>query len=82
MPTESPFLDQFARLMTEAGGAAQGLCNELDGFVKSRLDKLADDMNLVKRDEFEAVKALAAEARAENEALKQRIAELERRLQM
>ena len=77
MQTDNPFLDGMARLFTDAAGAAQSLRNEIDTFVRQRLEKLVADMNLVQREEFEAVKAMAAKARAENESLSARIAELE-----
>ena len=54
--------------------------NEIDTFVRQRLEKLVADMDFVPREEFEAVKAMAAKARAENEALATRIAELEKRV--
>ncbi|MBV8976887.1 MAG: accessory factor UbiK family protein [Alphaproteobacteria bacterium] len=79
MQTDNPFLDGLARLFTDAAGAAQSLRGEIDGFVRQRLEKLVSDMNLVSREEFEAVKAMAAKARAENESLSARIAALEGR---
>ncbi len=51
--------------------------NEIDTFVKQRLEKLVSDMDFVRRDEFEAVKEMAAKARTENERLEARIAALE-----
>jgi len=79
MQTENPFLDGLAKLATDAAGAAQGARTEFEAFVKQRLEKLMTDMDFVRRDEFEAVKAMAAEARLENERLAARLAELERR---
>lgn len=78
MQTDNPFLDGVARLFTDAAGAAQALRNEIDTFVRQRLEKLVADMDFVPREEFEAVKAMAAKARTENEALAKRIAELEK----
>jgi BMFP domain-containing protein YqiC len=77
MQTDNPFLDGMARLFTDAAGAAQSLRNEIDTFVRQRLEKLVADMDLVQRDEFEAVKAMAAKARTENESLSARVATLE-----
>ncbi len=77
MQTDNPFLDGMARLFTDAAGAAQSLRNEIDTFVRQRLEKLVDDMNLVPREEFEVVKAMAAKARTENESLSARVAALE-----
>lgn len=79
MQTQNPFLDGLAKIMTDAAGAAQGVRAEIDTFVKQRLEKLVADMDLVPRDEFEAVKAMAAKARKDNERLEARIAVLERR---
>ncbi len=79
MQTDNPFLDGLAKIVTDATGAAQGARSEFEAFVKQRLEKLMTDMDFVRRDEFEAVKAMAAEARLENERLAARIAELERR---
>lgn len=77
MQTDNPFLDGVARLFTDAAGAAQSLRQEVDAFARQRLEKLVADMNLVPREEFDAVKAMAANARAENESLAARIAALE-----
>ncbi len=78
MQTDNPFLDGMARLFTDAAGAAKSLRDEIDTFVRQRLEKLVADMDFVPREEFEAVKAMAARARAENDALSARVAELER----
>ena len=80
MQTDNPFLDGMAKLFTDAAGAAQGLKGEVDGFVRQRMEKLVADMHLIQRDEFEAVKAMAAKAREENESLRARIEALEARL--
>ena len=77
MQTENPFLDGLAKFMTDAAGAAHGARVEFETFMRSRLEKLVADMDFVPREEFEAVKAMAAKARAENEALAARIAALE-----
>ena len=73
-------LDEFARLMTDAAGAAQGVKREIDTIVKTQGEKILKDMDIVRREEFEAVKAMAEKARAENERLEARIAALEARL--
>lgn len=75
--TDNPFLDGMARLFTDAAGAAKSVRDEIDSFVKQRLERLVADMDFVPREEFEAVKAMAANARAENESLAARIAVLE-----
>jgi len=69
--------DDFAKLMTDAAGAAQGLRREVETAFRSQAERFLADMDLVKRDEFDAIKEMAANARAENEALKARVAELE-----
>jgi BMFP domain-containing protein YqiC len=79
MQTENPFFDGLARLLTDAAGAAQGARAEFETFVKQKLEKLVADMDLVRRDEFDAVKAMAAKARSENERLTKKLAALERR---
>jgi hypothetical protein len=80
MQTENPFLDGVARFFTDAAGAAQSLRNEIDTFARQRLEKLVADMDFVTREEHEAVKAMAAKARTENERLEKRIALLEAKL--
>jgi hypothetical protein len=79
MQSENPFLDGLAKLVTDAAGAAEGARVEVETFVKQRLEKLIADMNFVPRDEFEAVKAMAAKAREENDALARRLDALEKR---
>lgn len=77
MQTDNPFLDGMAKLFTDAAGAMQSLKAEVDLLVRQRMEKLVADMDLVPREEFDAVKAMAAKARAENELLAARIAALE-----
>ena len=77
MQTQSSVFDDLARLMTGAMGMAQGVNQEAKSFMRAQADRFVAEMDLVGRDEFEAVKQLAAEARAENEALRERIAKLE-----
>lgn len=80
MQTDNPLLDGLAKFFTDAAGAASSLRNEIDTFVRQRLEKLVADMDFVPREEFEAVKAMAAKARSENELLSARIAELEKKV--
>ncbi len=80
MQTDNPLLDGLARFFTDAAGAAQSVRTEVDTFVRQRLEHLVAEMDFVPREEFEAVKAMAAKARFENERLEQRIAALESRL--
>jgi BMFP domain-containing protein YqiC len=77
MQTDNPFLDGLSRIFTDAAGAAQSVRAEADTFIRQRLERLVADMDFVPREEFEAVKAMAAKAREENAKLEARIAELE-----
>jgi BMFP domain-containing protein YqiC len=78
--TTNRFLDEFAKLMTDAAGAADGLKREVTSIMRAQGERVLQGMDVVQREEFEAVKAMAEKARAENERLKVRIAELEARL--
>ena len=80
MQTDNRILDGLAKVFTDAAGAAQSVRNEMDTFVRHRLEKLVADMDFVPREEFDAVKAMAAKARSENERLEARIAALEAKL--
>src|SRR5688572_33106581 len=75
--TTSRFFDEIARLMNDAAGVAQGVRREVDTLFKTQAERWLRDLDLVKREEFEAVKDMARLAREENEALKARIAALE-----
>ncbi len=77
MQSENRLFDDLARVATGAIGTLQGVKQELAGIIRQQFEKILDDMELVSRDEFEAVKAMAAEARAENERLAARLARLE-----
>lgn len=78
--TQTRFFDELAKLMTNAAGAAQGVRREIDTLVQSQMERLLNNMDLVKREEFEAVKAMAQKAREENETLAARLAQLEAKL--
>ena len=78
MQTNSRFFDDLARVASGAASTLAGIRQELDAMVRQRLERLIADMDLVTRDEFEAVKAMAANARAEQEALAIRVAKLEK----
>ena len=78
--TTNRFLDELAKLMTDAAGAADGLKREVTSVMRSQGERLLQGMDVVQREEFEAVKAMAEKARAENERLERRIAELEAKL--
>jgi BMFP domain-containing protein YqiC len=78
--TTNRFFDEIARLMNDAAGAASGVRREVETVVRNQAERILRDLDLVKREEFEAVKEMARLAREENEALKARIAALEARL--
>ena len=75
--TTNRFFDEIARLMNDAAGVASGVRREFDTVFRSQADRILRDLDVVKREEFEAVKDMARLAREENEALKARIAALE-----
>lgn len=77
MQSRSPFLDDLSKLMTSAAGVAQGARAEAETAFKSFFERWMADNNFVTREEFEAVREMAAKAREENEALKARIEALE-----
>jgi BMFP domain-containing protein YqiC len=78
--TSSRFFDELAKLMSNAAGAAQGARREFDSLVRTQIERAMSGMDIVQREEFEAVKQMAAKAREENERLQQRISELESKL--
>ena len=78
--TSNRLLDEFAKLMTDMAGVAQGVRREVETAFRTQAERFLNDMDLVKREEFEAVRDMAARARDENESLKQRIAALEAKL--
>ena len=80
--TTNHLLDDLARLMTDAAGAAQGVGREVQNLMRSQAERILRDMDVVQREEFEAVKAMAEKARAENERLEARLAALEAELQL
>ena len=73
-------LDDFARIMTDAAGMAQGVKREAEGVFKSQFERMIRDMDLVTREEFEAVRYMAVKAREENDALLIRLEALEAKL--
>ena len=65
--TNNRILDELAKLMTDAAGAAQGLQREVETMMRTQGEKILRDMDVVQREEFEAVKEMAEKARDENE---------------
>jgi BMFP domain-containing protein YqiC len=80
MQTDNRLLDGMARFFTNAAGAAQAFKDEMEIIMKARFERLIADLDFVPREEFDAVKAMAAKARAENEKLAARVADLETKL--
>lgn len=77
MQTTNKLLDDLARVASGALGVAAGMRGEAETAMRQHFARVLGDMDLVTRDEFEAVKAMAAKARSEEDALKLRIAKLE-----
>ena len=75
--TNNRIFDEMARLMNDAAGVAQGVRREVDTLVRTQAEKMLRDLDVVSREEFEAVKEMARLAREENEALKARLDALE-----
>jgi len=78
--TNNRFLDEIAKLMTDAAGAAQGMRRDFETMMRAQGERILRDMDVVQREEFEAVKEMAAKAREENERLAARVAALEAEL--
>jgi BMFP domain-containing protein YqiC len=78
--TSSRILDDIARLATDAAGAAQGVRREVETVVKTQIERLLRDLDVVTREEFEAVREMALIAREENDKLSARLAALEEKL--
>ena len=77
MQTDNRFLDDLAKLTASAMGTVQGVRSEMEGAFRQRLEAMLAGMDLVRREEFEVVKAMAEAARLENEQLALKIAALE-----
>ncbi len=75
--TTNRFFDEVARLMNDAAGAAQGVRREFETLFRSQAERILRELDVVRREDFEAVKDMARIAREENEALKARVAALE-----
>ena len=80
MQTSNRILDDLARVANGAVSTLVGIKNEIDALVRQRIERLLNDANVVPREEFDAVKAMAAKARTEQERLEKRIAGLEAKL--
>jgi BMFP domain-containing protein YqiC len=80
MQSQNRFFDDLAKVAAGAMGTLSGMKSEVESRVREQLERVLAGMDLVSRDEFEAVKAMAAKARSEQEDLERRVDELESRL--
>jgi BMFP domain-containing protein YqiC len=80
MQTNNPLLDDLAKLATGALGTLTGVRTEVESRVRDQLERVLSRMDLVTREEFEAVRAMASKARSEQEELLRRVDALEARL--
>ncbi len=80
MQTSNRLLDDLARVATGAAGALSGVRQEIEQIVRARMERFLADLDLVTREEFEAVEAMASKARSEQERLEERVAALEAQL--
>ncbi|UWQ96687.1 accessory factor UbiK family protein [Gymnodinialimonas sp. 57CJ19] len=77
MQTRNKVMDDLSQLMTNAMGVAQGAKDEAETAMNGMMDRWLANRNLVTREEFDAVRAMAQKAREENEVLKARLDALE-----
>jgi BMFP domain-containing protein YqiC len=77
MSTSNRLFDDFARLVGDATGAAQGVRREVETMVKSQFERLLRDMDVATREELDVVRDMVTDLRRENESLKLRLALLE-----
>lgn len=78
--TTNRFFDEMARLMNDAAGVASGVRREVEAIFQAQAERILRNLDVVTREEFEAIKEMAAKAREENEQLAARVAELEMKL--
>ncbi|MEM8636755.1 MAG: accessory factor UbiK family protein [Pseudomonadota bacterium] len=78
--TRNRLLDEFAKLMTDVADVAQGVRREADTVIKAQFERFLNELDMVSREEFDAVRAMAVKAREENDKLSERLAELEEKL--
>ncbi|WP_375462687.1 accessory factor UbiK family protein [uncultured Methylobacterium sp.] len=79
MPPSNRLFDDFARLVTDAAGAAQGVRREAETVIRAQAERLIRDMDIASREEVDVLRDLVATLRTQNEALTTRIAALEAR---
>jgi len=80
MQSQNRIFDDIAKVAGGALSALGGLKQEIEAMVRDRLERFMSEGNFVRREEFDVVRAMAAEARAEQERLTARLIELERQL--
>ena len=80
MQSQNRFFDDLARVAAGAMGTLSGVRSEIETRIREQLERVLAGMDLVSREEFEAVKAMAAKARSEQEELQNRLARLESQL--
>ena len=78
--TSNRLFDEFARLMTDAAGVAQGVRREAETVFRTQMERWIADLDLVKREEFDVLRDMLSKARSENDELRARVAALETRL--
>lgn len=81
MSSRNPFIDDFAKVASSAMSTIGGLRDEAQSAMKARFEAMVADMDMVTREEFEAVRAMALKAREENEALMQEIIALKAKIE-
>ncbi len=80
MSSGPKFFEEFAKLANGAAGAFSGMKEEMEALARQQIERFLAEMDMVPREEFDAVKDMAAKARGEQEKLKKRVAKLEARL--
>lgn len=80
MQSQNPFFDDLARVASGAMGALSGLRAEMEAMIRQQMERVTSSLDMVPREEFEVVRAMAAKARMEQDALEDRVKALEAKL--
>lgn len=80
MPPSNRLFDDFARMMTDAAGAAQGVRREAETVVRAQFERLIRDMDIASREEVDVLRDLVSTLRTQNDALAARVMALEAKL--
>ena len=80
MQSENPLIADFVKLMSSAAGTLAGMGREARETARERVKEAVGGLDFVARDEFDAVKAMAAKARGDSEALRARVEALEAKI--